>query len=214
MCSLVISSRIQIVYTEIPPGSIITDIYGYYALLFPSAYFWLCQPITLFLSLLPRYLAKAWRFGFDPDDISTLRYIVKKQPERDVAKEVRMGGLAGLRRLTPNRSSVDFHGRHSLDMRSGSRTDMATGIRSVHRGFDFATEEGGIALMRMQTYVNFINVYAIPDISCVLSNLSERRQSSRNLAPVQEEGVKHRASAILKTLRRKKPPSLDRGGDE
>jgi phospholipid-translocating ATPase len=128
-----------------------------------------------------------------------------------------MGGLAALKQPTPNRSrtsSVDLNRRSSLDMRSGSRTDMATGIRSVHRGFDFAMEEGGIALVRMQTYVNFINISAISDISCVLSNLSERRQSSRNLAPVQEEGLKHRASSILKTLRLKKPPASARGGDE
>lgn len=45
-----------------------------------------------------------------------------------------------------------------------SHTDMSTGIRSTHRGFDFATEEGGVAMKRMQ------------------SNLSERRQSSKNLA--------------------------------
>ncbi|KAG8217698.1 hypothetical protein J3R82DRAFT_5854 [Butyriboletus roseoflavus] len=44
-----------------------------------------------------------------------------------------------------------------------SRTDMSTGVRSVHRGFDFATEEGGVAMRRMQ------------------SNLSERRQSNRHL---------------------------------
>ncbi len=41
---------------------------------------------------------------------------------------------------------------------------MSTGIRSVHRGFDFATEENGVAMRRMQ------------------SNLSERRESNRNLA--------------------------------
>lgn len=51
-----------------------------------------------------------------------------------------------------------------MDLRSASRTDMSTGVRSVHRGFDFATEEHGVAMRRMQ------------------SNLSERRQSSRNLA--------------------------------
>ena len=40
---------------------------------------------------------------------------------------------------------------------------MSTGLRSVHRGFDFSTEEGGVAMQRMQT------------------NLSERRLSGMNL---------------------------------
>jgi phospholipid-translocating ATPase len=58
--------------------------------------------------------------------------------------------------------------------RSGSRTDMSTGQRSIHRGFDFSTEENGVAIRRMQT------------------NLSERRQSSRNLAEVSETATPHR----------------------
>jgi len=48
-----------------------------------------------------------------------------------------------------------------MDIRSASRTDMATGMTSVDRGFDFATEEGGVAMQRMQT------------------NLSERREANR-----------------------------------
>jgi len=53
--------------------------------------------------------------------------------------------------------------RPPVEPLTGSRTDMSTGQRSVHRGFDFATEEGGVAMRRIQT------------------NLSERRQSNRNL---------------------------------
>ena len=45
---------------------------------------------------------------------------------------------------------------------------MSTGERSVHRGFNFSTEENGVAIRRMQT------------------DLSERRQSSRNLANTQD----------------------------
>lgn len=41
--------------------------------------------------------------------------------------------------------------RPSLVDRRGSRTDMATGIRGVHRGFDFATEERGVTIQRIQT---------------------------------------------------------------
>jgi phospholipid-translocating ATPase len=57
---------------------------------------------------------------------------------------------------------------------------MSTGIRSVHRGFDFSMEEGGIAMRRMQT------------------NLSERRQSSRS---VNLSGRKKSISRVL-SLRR------------
>lgn len=80
----------------------------------------------------------------------------------------------------------------SLDPRriSVSRTDMSTGMRSVHRGFDFATEEGGVAMRRMQ------------------SNLSERRQSNRYLPLLEEpkQSPKRKASLrIFSSLRRKKP---------
>lgn len=63
----------------------------------------------------------------------------------------------------------------SVDIRSASRTDMSTGIRSVHRGFDFATEEGGVAMSRMQ------------------SHLSERRTSSRNLSEFTRTAGRHKS---------------------
>lgn len=145
--------------------------------LFTSAYFWLCLPLTIFLSLLPRYIYKAYRFGFHPDDIDILRYVRKTQPDLDIAGYAKMENpLAALKRPRP--SSVASHSRRestvhgesaaslprpSMDFRSASRTDMSTGVRSVHRGFDFSTEENGVAIRRMQT------------------NLSERRLSSRNL---------------------------------
>ncbi|KIY66080.1 phospholipid-translocating P-type ATPase [Cylindrobasidium torrendii FP15055 ss-10] len=46
-----------------------------------------------------------------------------------------------------------------MDIRAQSMTDMSTGLVSVDRGFDFATEENGVAIQRIQT------------------NLTERRQS-------------------------------------
>jgi phospholipid-translocating ATPase len=62
----------------------------------------------------------------------------------------------------------------------------------MHRGFNFSTEENGVAIRRMQT------------------NLSERRQSSRNLAEDSETETPHRRrdayrvfSAPRKFLRRK-----------
>ena len=67
---------------------------------------------------------------------------------------------------------------------------MSTGIRSVHRGFDFSQEEGGVAIRRIQT------------------NLSERRQSSRNLATIDESHgtLRKRAGTILSAFKRKGSP--------
>ena len=45
---------------------------------------------------------------------------------------------------------------------------MSTRERSVHRGFDFSTEENEVAIRQMQT------------------NLSERPQSNRNLADIHD----------------------------
>ena len=168
----------QVIYNAISPGWFVTPVWGNNVYLFTSAYFWLCLPLTIFLSLLPRYVYKAYRFGFNPDDVDILRYVRKTQPDLDIGHYVKTGSpLAALR--GPRLSSVTSHSRRestghadsyvslprpSMDFRSASRTDMSTGIRSIHRGFDFSTEENGVAIRRMQT------------------NLSERRVSSKNLA--------------------------------
>lgn len=171
-------SIVQVIYNSISPGWFSTTVWGNNVYLFTSAYFWLCLPLTIFLSLLPRYTYKAYRFGFRPDDVDILRYVRKTQPDLDIGHYVNTGSpLAALKRPRP--SSVISHSRREstgyadsstslprppMDYRSASRTDMSTGIRSIHRGFDFSTEENGVAIRRMQT------------------NLSERRVSSRNLA--------------------------------
>jgi len=175
------------IYAIISPGWFITDVYGLDTFLFRSAYFWLCLPITVIIAIAPRYLAKAWKFGFAPNDIDILRYIRKVDPKRDITTIPSDAGLRALKRPGSAASraesigevSVDMQ-RPSLDHRLGSRTDMSTGIRSVHRGFDFSMEEGGIAMRRMQT------------------NLSERRQSSRSLTL---SGRKKSISRVL-SLRR------------
>ncbi|KAK0212024.1 phospholipid-translocating ATPase [Armillaria fumosa] len=151
-------------------------------LLFRSALFWLSLPITVCVSLAPRYVAKAWKFGFAPDVIDILRYIRKVHPSRDLRSTHHEEGI-GLRPMkipvygddalsrqksrSSHASMVAGPSRpelHSaMDIRSASRTDMSTSIRSVHRGFGFATEEGGVAMSRIQ------------------SRLSERRTSSCNL---------------------------------
>ena len=178
-----------------------TFVWGNNIFLFKSAYFWLCLPLTILLALLPRYIFKAWKFGFRPDDIDILRYISKKDPNRDLTRHPQTcNPLSALKR--PRQASMVSHTRTDsvaslphqiIEGRSASRTDMSTGHRSVHRGFDFSTEENGVAIRRMQT------------------NLSERRQSSRNLADMAETGtpkprkdtISHVLSAPRNFLRRK-----------
>jgi len=204
------------IYSLISPGWFVTPVYGNDHFLFRSAYFWLCLPITILFSLLPRYLAKAWKFGYMPDDIDIVRWNRKMEPNRDLGHDAYFAApLAAMRRSNSIRRSADIHHntaragsrpsiasrgdsvttleirRPGVDQRSTSRTDMSTGKRSVHRGFDFAMEEGGVAMRRMQ------------------SNLSERRQSSRNL-PLSEADGRRKGSLRLFSLRRtttKKPSS-------
>lgn len=74
----------------------------------------------------------------------------------------------------------------------GSRTDMATGVRAVHRGFDFAQEEGGVAIQRIQT------------------NLSERRsERRRSMLGEEGEGLGEREGRG-KERERRKPSTLSR----
>ncbi|KAF8237704.1 phospholipid-translocating P-type ATPase [Tricholoma matsutake] len=156
------------VYNAISPGWFVTTVWGNNHFLWPSAYFWLCLPLTICLALAPRYLAKAWKFGFAPDDIDIMRYIAKMEPDRDVVRDAQLGGALKSMAAASSLSRTDSiasatYVRPSVDVRHASRTDMSTGERVVNRGFDFSTEEQGVAMRRIQT------------------NLSERRESSRNL---------------------------------
>jgi phospholipid-translocating ATPase len=182
----------------------VTNVYGNNHYLFASAYFWLSQPLVIAIAILPRYLYRAWQLGYAPGDLEILRYIRKTQPDLDMAtlrsESLRSKPYASSRRRSSSHmsrasiacSSVDnlsLDLRRTQDPRCASRTDMSTGIRSVHRGFDFATEEGGVAMRRMQT------------------NLSERRQSSRNLPSLRQSSPK-RSLRLFTSLRRKKSPTL------
>lgn len=133
------------------------------------------------LALLPRYVAKAYKFLFMPSDLDRVRYIHKINPDHDFVKDRHRGGVAHLKRsFNHGRSSR----RKSKSHFNGSHTDMATGLRSVHRGFDFATEENGVALKRLQ------------------SNLSERQAMK-----TQRKGslsLPH--FSFPRSMRRKKPP--------
>ncbi|KAK0484215.1 hypothetical protein EDD18DRAFT_1429821 [Armillaria luteobubalina] len=109
-------------------------------LLFRSTLFWLSLPITVCLSLVLRYITKAWKFGFAPDDIDILRYIRKVYPGRDLRS---------------------MHHEEGIGLQAMKRPVYGDDL--VHRGFGFATEEGGVTMSRIQ------------------SHLSEKRMSSRNL---------------------------------
>ncbi|KAF9014178.1 phospholipid-translocating ATPase [Cyathus striatus] len=163
------------IYSAIPPSYSVTFLYGNDPILFTSAHFWFGTILTFLVALLPRYIAKAWKFGFAPDDIDMIRYKYKQEPWTDFSQYGRSAegsGLAALHRgaaasaslsslaSVPRRShdirsdsaaTLPRFGRQSVDVRAASRTDMSTGLVSVHRGFDFATEEGGVAMRRIQT---------------------------------------------------------------
>lgn len=129
-----------------------------------------------------------------------MRWISKKDPYRDLAQETRVTTLTALRRpplsasrrtsrsrLNDSVATLDLR-RPSMDVRAASRTDMSTGLVSIDRGFDFATEENGVAMRRMQ------------------SNMSERRASSRNLPrPTPSKKGKETLSQVfsLRRVRRK-----------
>lgn len=211
----------QLVYNAISPGWIVTDVYGNNDFLFRSAYFWLCQPLCVAIALLPRYLYRAWQTGYAPGDLELLRYIRKTQPDLDMATALRldhdratprsslsrwrpssrMARPVSISSAPPATSALNYSmDTLSLDTRRipVSRTDMCTGVRTVHRGFDFATEEGGVAMRRMQ------------------SNLSERRQSNRHLPLSTEpkQSPKRKTSLrIFPSLRRKKPPTPNKDND-
>ncbi|KAF9065769.1 hypothetical protein BDP27DRAFT_1331540 [Rhodocollybia butyracea] len=185
------------IYSALSPAFEFTNLYGFYYFLGASPYFWFCLIITFFLALTPRYLAKAFKASFMPNDIDIVRWIKKDNPYFDFKNyefDQLSNGGAGIgltelkQRRRTSRHSVASHSRRSsristasldpldpfgqprpsMDFRSPSRTDMSTGLVSVDRGFDFAAEDDGVAIRRIQT------------------NLSERF-SSRNNLPIPEE---------------------------
>jgi phospholipid-translocating ATPase len=195
------------IYSALAPSYEFTNLYGFYYFLGASSYFWFGLVITFFLALAPRYLAKAYKASFRPDDMDIVRWIKKDNPYFDFKhydsnsnvgigltemKQRRRTSRHTIERLSRRSSrnssvaSLDPLGdrsRPSIDIRSASRTDMSTGLVSVDRGFDFAAEDDGVAIRRIQT------------------NLSERF-SSRNLAPSgEEDGKKGKRSRFLSLKR-------------
>ena len=178
-CLFLSSNIVQVIYSAISPSFTVTQVYGNNHFLFASAYFWLSLPLTILLSLAPRYLLKAWKFTYDPGDLETFQYLQKKYPNQDLSRfsgsehvpilavlKGRRRTSSASRRSSRASSVVSLERqstRASVDVRMMSRTDMSTGLVTVDRGFDFTTEEQGVEMRRVQT------------------NLSEKRSNSQKL---------------------------------
>ncbi|KAF8507334.1 phospholipid-translocating ATPase [Hysterangium stoloniferum] len=140
------------IYTTISPGWIVTPVFGNYHFLFRSSLFWFSIVLVIFLALLPRYLAKAIRRQYWPTDIDILQEILESQ----------LSSRAGSRLNSYPLQSL-HNGGPLTEAASRSVTDMSLGgMQTSHRGFDFASEEGGVHMRRIQ------------------SNLSERRRRTMN----------------------------------
>lgn len=185
----------QAVYSAIKPDFETTYIYGNYIFLFHSAYFWLGLFLVIPLSLLPRLAGKAYKFMFNPSDIDRVRYLHKLYPDHDFAADRQHGGLGYLKRAVSTTRGVRRMSimRRNTQKHTGSRTDMATGVHSSGpgTGFDFAMEEGGPALRRLQ------------------SNLSGRSQP-----PVEHKRRRSLLRSIGKSIRRKRVPTTLREEDD
>ncbi|KAJ7574607.1 hypothetical protein C8J56DRAFT_1172708 [Mycena floridula] len=247
-----------IIYALIAPGYASTFLYGNDYFLFTSAPFWLALPLTITLALAPRYIAKAYRFGFTskflaPSDIDIVRWIRKNEPWRDLAtfepgialadmrsrpssrySEERRRSTSGRRSTSRRRSTssrraesraesrrastysraeaesgrssraasittLDPPIRPSIDIRSASRTDMSTGLVSTERGFDFATEEGGGAVIRrMQTDLSERNLAVINEaLGKTKTNEAAGKRNEANEAL----GKSKRGFSLRKSLR-------------
>ncbi|KAI0766330.1 phospholipid-translocating P-type ATPase [Trametes elegans] len=178
------------VYSALSPSTILTLVYGNDHFLFESAYFWFCVLLAVTLSLLPRYVAKAYKLAFAPNDLDRARWLHKIDPTHDFSKD-KHGGLVG---VTISGSGVRKSrqarlSRYRPHLFHGSRTDMSTGMRSVNRGFDFATEENGVAMQRIQ------------------SHLSERHQAPPAAKQRRKPSSLMQSLTIRHTLRRKKHAS-------
>ena len=198
-------------YSSVSPGWFNTRVYGNNVYLWPSVYFWFGITLTFLLAMAPHYVYRAYRFIFNPNDLDILRWAKKIDPNRDFGKDARMGGH--LRHLRPptsgvssalasaptsRRSTFDGERPRAQSLRTASRTDMSTGRQLTHRGFDFAAEEGGAAMRRLQ------------------SNLSAPRPSQTSLHHGLGTAAKQKISfaSLRKTLTKRRPRTTSTEGQE
>lgn len=167
--------------------------------LFRSPIFWFSVTFVILLSLLPRYLYKAMQQTWRPTDIDILKEIQKRNPHADfsgypiISRSTNntmpsFDDDATLNRTTTvNAVPMQVLGETrslSYDHPNRSMTDMSLGGERIsNRGFNFAAEEGGVHLRRVQT------------------NLSERRKSM---------GKKPLFSGFKRTFRSIRSPSKAR----
>ncbi|PFH51676.1 hypothetical protein AMATHDRAFT_141843 [Amanita thiersii Skay4041] len=173
------------IYSLVPPTYAPTNLWGLDEFIFRSAYFWLGLLLTFVLAISPRIIAKAWKISFFPDEIDIIRSKLKEDPHFDLS-QLRLG-LERFKRPPSrpfSRSSMRSPGP-TQDVRMASRTDMATGLASVDRGFDFVTEEGGVAMRRMQ------------------SRLSEQKVPQRRSSPKKGKGTISHVFSLRRGLLRK-----------
>ena len=172
--------------------------------LFPSALYWFSIPLAFFLALLPRFLMKAIKSYYWPSDIDILKEIRRSHPDLDFQHHPLLGGrnkrqdTTSLRESRPSSRAASRAAiyplqalGHTGDMEAAGRsvTDMSLGgLQSTHRGFDFASEEGGVHMRRIQ------------------SNLSDRRM--RTMDPDEQRSdpretvSRHRSLSLFPSLRR------------
>ncbi|KAF8801609.1 phospholipid-translocating P-type ATPase [Phlegmacium glaucopus] len=200
-----------VIYSAIPPSISVINLWGENNFIFTSAYFWLSLPLTILLSLAPRFLSKAWKFSYNPGPLEIFQYLQKQYPNQDLSRFSISGkapALSALQRKTSSDSRRSSRAssmaslehrftRASVDIRMRSRTDLSTGLVSTDRGFDFATEEHGVEMRRVQT------------------NLSERRSNNQKLASQTAASRKGKdtISNVLSLPRgflRRKQPSQDK----
>jgi len=163
------------VYSVFPPSAFAVPVYGNDHYLFRSAYYWFGIILTFFIAMLPRYISKAYRVTYYPNDIDILRIVHKVDPHRDIEHDPLIGGrftedgvlrpmdsdLFG--RAEPHSHPLQRRGTHSRggtkSLPAGTRTEMSTGLElAPSRGFDFSMEEGGVAIRRIQTGLSERNV--------------------------------------------------------
>ncbi|CAE6401386.1 unnamed protein product [Rhizoctonia solani] len=148
------------IYSLIRPSAFYTPAYGNTYYLFRSAYFWFGIPIAFCLALAPRYISKTLRLIEFSTDIDIMRIIRAREPNIDVAHHPKLGGHFEEKAADARASADSYpprrtHSRQPTLHSLGSRTDMATGVRSTgNRGFDFCAEEGGVAIRRMQSNIS------------------------------------------------------------
>ncbi|GJJ13717.1 hypothetical protein Clacol_007973 [Clathrus columnatus] len=157
-----------LIYSAISPNAFVTTVFGNDYFLFRSPIFWFSVLISIFLALLPHYLYKYIQQVWRPTDIDILKEIQRRNPNADFASYTSNNTMRSFDdESTLNRSTInavplqDLGETRSLSYTfNRSMTDMSLGgEQTTNRGFNFAAEEGGVHLRRIQ------------------SNLSERRKS-------------------------------------